>query len=194
MGGKPLVLIGQMASTAIAGTTTKPAVHAVILPRMNQRKKMREELRAELMRALRDAGGLDPFALEREVLDALPEDFVFRYEMLWLRVYGRRQPGVDNPVASARRVTRVSTNQTETRGPAKPRTGPMIPGVVGNEAALLFKQRLDRKLRTLAREMRAWLDRDTVKAGVRRCTKCRRYAEDTWVYCPWDGSPTEEAV
>jgi hypothetical protein len=154
---------------------------------------MREDLRAELMKALRGTG-VDPFQLMVQVLDAMPEDFVFLYELLWLDAFGRQRGGVDNQIAAARRVTRTSTSQTETRGPAKPRTGPKLVDPMGNEAALLFKRRVDRKLRALARDIRAWLDHDTVRAGIRRCTKCRRYAEDTWTHCPWDGAPTEEVV
>ena len=127
----------------------------------------------------------------------LPEDFVFRYELLCMRVFGRavlsRGGSGDRVVVhGARRVTRVSTGQTETRGGARRNGVVHTDGVEVNDAALRMKRRIDRKLRLLARDMKAWMGDDNARAGVRRCSRCNRYAEDTWTFCPWDGAPTEE--
>lgn len=69
-----------------------------------------------------------------------------------------------------------------------------VGGVVQDEAALAFKASVDRKLRKITREMESWLEnrsssrRDNV---VRKCKKCRRYGEDSWQFCPFDGQKME---
>jgi hypothetical protein len=165
---------------------------------------MKEEERYKLISALRTSGlGLDAFAVSVEVLKYLPESFVLQYELLWLRAYGaaggagERRADPDAAVVGTRRVTRTSTGQTETRGGAH--AGHRAPGVgtkvtVRDEVALRAKQRVDRKLRALAREMSAASGGGVERAGVRRCTRpaCRRWAEESWTHCPWDGAPTEE--
>jgi hypothetical protein len=159
---------------------------------------MREKERGELLALVRNAG-LTALAAELEVLRSLPDEFVLRYELLWLRAFGRSvlaRAGSDdnNVVSGTRRVTRVSTGQTETRGGAR-RTATNGHGVdVANDAALRMKHRVDRKLRSLARDIRTFMHDDDARAGMRRCSKptCRRYAEDTWTHCPWDGFQTEE--
>lgn len=164
---------------------------------------MREDQRARLIAEIRAAQShLDPFSVEREAVDAMPGNFIYRYELLWLKAFGRsvgaRKGGVDpNPVHRANRRVRTSTGQTETRGGARTRGG--VAGaddrdVIENHAALRMKQRVDRKLRSLARDIAVWMHDDDARAGVRRCSKptCRRFAEDTWTHCPWDGYPTEE--
>lgn len=141
--------------------------------------------------------GLTALEVEYEVLRALPADFVLRYELLWLAVYGS-SGRVADPAAMpvvAKRVTRVSSSQTETRGGA--RGGVHTPAshrdVVRDDRALRIKQWLDRRLRALARETRSRMRDDGVeRAGVRRCTRCNQWAEAEWSYCPWDGQPTME--
>jgi hypothetical protein len=167
---------------------------------------MREEDREKLISALRTSGlGLDAFSVEREVLRYLPDGFLFRYELLWLRAYGaaggagEKVADPDAAVVGTKRVTRVSTGQTETRGGAH--AGHRMPGVgtkviVRDDRAFRIKQRVDRKLRALAREIGVYLSDDggVERAGVRRCTRptCRKWAEESWTFCPWDGAPTEE--
>lgn len=141
---------------------------------------------------------LTALGLEREAISTMPEGFLFRYELLFLAAYGRAVVGVQRrdgevQVSGARRVVRVSTSQTETRGPAK-RGGkaPSAGGVdIGHEAALAFKRRIDRKLRSLDRDIQRFL-RDDVRAGVRRCSTCRKFGEDDWLYCARCGHPMEE--
>lgn len=163
---------------------------------------MKESDRAELLAVVRQRTGrvgVTVEDVEREVLAALPDDFVFRYELLWLRCFaaavgGRPGGALPAQVAKARRVVRTSTGQTETRGGAH---GGKLAGAaekttVANDAALAFKASVDRRLRKIARDMRAWLGGDDARAGVRVCTRCRRFGEDTWTFCPYDGQPMEE--
>lgn len=116
--------------------------------------------------------------------------------MLWMKAFGTSVGGGSRfdgvLVANARRVVRVSTNQTEVRGGAKRSKAPSPGGVdVANEAALYFKRKVDRKLRALAREMKVWLD-GSAHSGQRRCSSCKRYGDAEWLYCPWDRAPMEE--
>jgi hypothetical protein len=147
---------------------------------------------------------LGPLEVDREVLLALPEDFLFRYEQVWLKAYGasvggRSSGGVIEPnvVSSTKRVTRTSTSQTETRGGAhsgKKLAGSAERRVVADEMALKFKRKIDAELRKLNRAMRGYLSRGGEVGGSvgRRCSMCKRFGEDEWVYCPWDGKAMEE--
>jgi hypothetical protein len=162
---------------------------------------MRDEA-GEVKRVLISSGlGLSASELGDEVLRSMPEKFVFAYELLWLSAFGRSVGGRSsggvvepNVVSKARRVTRVSTNQTETRGGAKAggMQGLSDRDVISNEIALEKKRRIDRKLRALARDIRSFISRETDRAGNRRCSSCKRFGDDEWVYCPWDGRPMEE--
>lgn len=141
--------------------------------------------------------GLDEVG--REILGSMPEGFVFAYELMWLAAYGSAvggRPGGAEPniIAKARRVVRVSTNQTETRGGANPGgvAGMERRDVISNEAALEQLRRVNRKLRVIAREMKLWMNAGQLRAGNRRCSVCKRYGDDEWVYCPSDGKPMEE--
>ena len=155
--------------------------------------------RQRLAKAL-SAGGLNDKAVAAEVLLLLPEQFVTSYEELFLGVW--KAPGLSGGVrigdAEAESPQalkwRTSTSQTETRGTASPKgSGSTVKGLgIKNTRAEATKDWADRKLRKLAREIRARMaDED---APLRRCTgrKCRRLAEDTWNYCPNCGAPTQE--
>jgi hypothetical protein len=137
-------------------------------------------------------------SVESEVLRTLPDGFLFHYEQVWMRVVGEQRGVPDVGVASARAVTRLTTGQTETRGGAK--AGKKLAGaseknIIASEQALKFKRRIDAKLRVINREMKAWLTPASERVGTslgRRCTVCKRFGEDGWLYCPIDGKPMEE--
>lgn len=67
-------------------------------------------------------------------------------------------------------------------------------GVIRDEEALRFKAQVERKIRKLTREMELWLARGSEKrtGAVGRCTKCKRWTEEKWVFCPWDGERVSE--
>lgn len=130
-------------------------------------------------------------------LRRLPDDFVFSYFLLSSAALSDGLEGQNDgvEVALARRITRVSTSQTETRGAARPggRAGLSTRGVVKDERMLALKSRIDRKLRALARDIRRGMaPSDPIRSGVRRCTRCKKYAESDWAWCPWDGGRTQE--
>lgn len=127
------------------------------------------------------------------VVRSFPIDFVSTYLELFdrsLRTVG--SAGGDGvSVAGARRVTRTSTNQTETRGGAKGSRSSGGSDPLRSEAALAFKSKVDRKLRKITREMKVWLEGKATQEGLRRCTVCRTFGEPSWLYCPRDGKPME---
>lgn len=143
-------------------------------------------------------------AVGEEILDVMPEGFVFQYQSLWLSAVGRSvggRPGLPervvapNVVAKANRSQpRTSTGQREHRGGAK-RSKDVDPGGVeiAREGDLNFKRKMDRKLRAIAREIRVWREGGRLKGGIRRCSQCKRFGDEEWVYCPWDGKRMEES-
>lgn len=99
--------------------------------------------------------------------------------------------GEDVRVPPRGRPWRTTTGQTETRGLAKasskkgPRGGPSVKST----RLLALKSSVDRKLRKIAREIERDMMR-VAKEPPRKCTRCGKYAEDTWNWCPFDGAPT----
>lgn len=135
--------------------------------------------------------------VEAEILRLLPEPFLREYEGMCLRAFlplnGTPPGDPEVGVAEGKPVrARVSTGQTETRGAAhnRKRQGLSQRSVLGDSRAFVLKQRIDRKLRALARQMR--VDGTEVRNEMRRCTRCRTFAETDWLYCPRDGAPTEQ--
>jgi hypothetical protein len=137
--------------------------------------------------------------VDLEYLNSFPADFLFRYELIWSKTIDRgRQVGENIEIASGRASgPRLSSSAVETRGGAKPGkklAGASTRDVISNEAALSFKRRVDRKLREVNRMMRVWLANGEVgQSRGRRCTVCKRFGDDEWIYCPNDGKPMEEA-
>jgi hypothetical protein len=139
--------------------------------------------------------------IEREVWERLPERFRFLYELMWLRAFGpsiggRYSNGAEpNIVAKSKRVTRTSTSQTETRGGAH--SGHKLAGAstkdtVSSDRALEQLRKVDRRLRTIARDMAVYLGGGVAQGNVRRCSVCKRYGDVEWLYCPQDGKPMED--
>jgi hypothetical protein len=137
--------------------------------------------------------------LEREFTRVLPSGFVTAYLALHLKALGISQSSGASDVGVAQAKAsgpRTSTSQTETRGGAKP--GKKLAGAAGkqvikNAAALAHKAKVDRKLRSITREVWVWMREDTTaRSSVRRCTRCKKYGEDTWSFCPYDGQAMEE--
>jgi hypothetical protein len=158
-----------------------------------------EDLLRSEIRALSRDKGLRASDVALEVLRMIPEGFLLQYELLWLRglkggVSGPNGGDPDSAVEPARRVTRTSTSQVETRGAAKSggrRQGVSGRTLLGDLRAVAYRARIDRKLRALGREMARWAD-DGGQVRMRRCTRCRVWTEEGWNYCPRDGAPTEE--
>lgn len=163
---------------------------------------MSELERAEIMRLVHSENwqiGISD--IEREVWDRMPDRFRFLYEILWLRAFGpsiggRYSNGAEpNIVSKTKRVVRTSTNQTETRGGAaggKKLAGASTKDTISSDMALNQLRKVDRRLRTLAREMAMFLGGEQRRGTVRRCSTCKRYGDVEWLYCPRCAAPMEE--
>lgn len=135
--------------------------------------------------------GLSLQSVGAEVLLFLPRDFTDAYEDLWIRAHGTEvkgmQEGKNERVRSRRIDGRVKSDGVESMAPAASAKKLVERIPIGDEKALATKQRVDRKLRRIGREIsRGMLD------TKRRCTKCRKWSEPDWVFCPYDGASTEE--
>ena len=156
--------------------------------------------RSKLAEAL-SRNGMNEQSVAAEVLLLLPGEFLDQYEQLFLKVW--RAPGQsggvrigDTAAESPQALKwRVSTSETETRGTASPKgRGSISKGLgVADTRAQATKEWADRKLRKIARELRARMS-DEASSSVRRCTgpRCRKLGEDTWNWCPFCGAPTQE--
>jgi hypothetical protein len=134
--------------------------------------------------------------VSRDLLRILPSSFVGGYEDLVLRCFpvlrGASDRDPDAAVSDGRPLrVRTSTGQTETRGGAHNarRSGLNTRDPLGSERAIRLRAKVDRKLRALAREMSADVTR---RDQLRRCTRCRTFADAEWNFCPRDGAPTEQ--
>lgn len=161
---------------------------------------MSRDPRLALIKSTVDAG-LSARSVAAEVLLMLPRPFADTYEQVFIRIYGSGGAAVqdaDTVTAPARRTARLSSSSTETRGAAKSggrKQGVSNKTVIRDGRALAAKEGADRKLRKIARELaQAMAGRDDVPTIVRRCTgpTCKRWADDTWAWCPWCRSATED--
>lgn len=66
--------------------------------------------------------------------------------------------------------------------------------VIRSEEAVLYRRKVDRKLRRLAKETIAWIETGKALKTVRKCTgrKCGRFAEEDWVFCPRCGAVCDD--
>jgi hypothetical protein len=129
-----------------------------------------------------------------EVSRMLPGTLVDSYEELfWLAFRtSRGTPADAGTVAGAKRVTRLSTSQTETRGGSKgSRRSGGSQEMIASQKHFNFKSRIDARLRRIAREITYFLDDTTPQEALRRCSVCRTFGESSWLYCPKDGKPME---
>jgi len=148
----------------------------------------------------------------------LPEPFQVAYEMLWARSLGDGGPGAgvgSHPLdgsAGAVGVAgkggpggkvenagwRLSSGQAEkavgrNAGPQKKSVG-KTSRTMRDERAFELKKKVDRQLRRIAAQIRAFEDgRKIESAGQRVCTgRCKRFGDGEWTYCAHCGGPMRE--
>jgi hypothetical protein len=130
-------------------------------------------------------------------LRMMPEVWVSAYGALCVGALsdGMEGRGAPDNVPVKPKVTRVRirTSEVETRGVAPRGKPPIAKGgaEVRSERLLSLKSRIDRRLRTLAREIRDELENHKDRGAIRRCTRCKKYGEETWNWCPYDGAPMQ---
>lgn len=136
-------------------------------------------------------------ALLADELRMMPSVWVDAYGLLAAGALsdGLEGRGVDSNPKVKPKVTRVrtKTSEVETRGLAS-RTKASTPqggAEVRSLRLLSLKGRIDRRLRSLAREIQTELEGKKNAGAVRRCTRCKKFGEDTWNWCPYDGAAME---
>lgn len=142
---------------------------------------------------------------EESVLRFLPKDFVWVYEQLLDRAFGERAlgsgigMGTDPEVQKATGKKENQMGRLKSEDPVRSLTaGSGKKGfgktVIRSEQAISQRRKLDKKLRRLTREAKAWLDgADSVEAGRVCAGKCKRIGEADWNYCANCGGPMREA-
>lgn len=157
------------------------------------------QLRKRLAELMASAG-LGYNSISLEVLYLLPEEFIGRYIWLWEKGLGPAGSG-DAAGRQAARDGHLGRAQTKTASRGDKITGASSTGkkwkrmglAVRDEKALELKDRIDRKLRGIGRDIRAFeLENMEGKGGLGKetaqCSRCARFGELNWKYCPFDGS------
>lgn len=152
---------------------------------------------AKKLAAALSAAGLNDRQVAAEVLMYLPDGFVTAYEDLWHRAYGTgavRTSDVGR-AGVVKNDVRLRSNQADRVGGVGvgKKAGASVTSIVHSGHAVNVKQRIDRKLRALAREIVAAMTDGDVRITLpRRCAgRCARWADPDWNYCPNCGGPTQ---
>jgi hypothetical protein len=158
---------------------------------MSQDLQLRKRL-AEIM----SSGGLGYNQISLEILYLLPEEFIGRYIWLWEKALGPAGSGE----AAGRQAARngglgLARTRTEKKGVVPTGASPTqkkwkrMGLSVRDEKALELKDRIDRRLRAIARDIRAYeVEGMMAKQQTAQCISCRRMGDPNWKFCPYDGS------
>lgn len=151
--------------------------------------------RVRIATALSNAG-LSERAVNAEVLFMLPRTFTDAYFELFVEAWGL------TPIsASSGGGVREDRSDGGTGTQTKNKESAAMSFGVRDRAALGRKSKVDRKLRNLAREIKG-LMAGKEKGDTRVCSNerrgmnggrgCGKFCEDSWLFCPWCGSRTQE--
>lgn len=152
-----------------------------------------DSIRARLAE-IRASAGVPHSQISLEVLYFLPKGFLDSYAELFSKAV-KSDGGSDAQGQRAANDGELGKAQTKNGGGAKTngrrykRTF-----VVLDENALELKTRVDKRLRSLAKQIRAELDltkreRDVLAQGrkAEQCGQCRGFMQDGWRFCPLCG-------
>ena len=141
----------------------------------------------------------------------LPDLFTTMYEVLYARglhdgTMGESHPlsglGAELEIADGKPANQYRTSTSQVTSIGK-KTGPKKSATkrVGKTARTMreermwkYRQKVDKRLRKIAREIADVLDGKPERlAAARRCTgKCQRFGDDDWVFCARCGGPMRE--
>lgn len=157
-----------------------------------QAEAMAEKRFTEMMAS----AGVGYNQMAKELLFFLPKAFLDAYEQLWYRGFAGKDDGGTGArgaaTAEQARVGKASGKGLQGLGGAKRKTYKKY-WVIADEAALEVKDRMDKRLRGMAREIKdmlAGIDEDARRGGdgVSRCAECGRILQAGWKFCPNDGT------
>jgi len=140
--------------------------------------------------------GVDSGTMARELLFFLPRDFVTAYSEVFYAAFGGKDDGGvgarGEANAAKAELGKASGKGLAGLGGAK-RKAYKKHWVIADEAAVELKDKTDKRLRAMARELRVRLSEDGVhKVGEESkrasCSGCKRFMEMTWTFCPSCGS------
>lgn len=167
-----------------------------------QAKVMAEKMFTDMMAA----GGVDHRRMAQELLFFLPRNFCDAYERLWYRGVAAKgtDGGSDQRGRSQEEAAKVGKAKGSGAGGMGKRRSHKKYWVIADEEALEIKDRVDKRLRGMAREIMrelAELDDRAVSGGraggnglarerkaARMCDECGRLAGEGWKFCPNCGS------
>lgn len=134
------------------------------------RKAIKGELRPIAKRKVEKTHDIRPY---------FPETFVERYEELLDLIFGASrgfgQPGKMD-LAGKGKGSAIGDNYITSDGGIK------------SEKAIHYRRFVDRRLRELSRDIRAWLDGvERNKKLTKNCTVCGKFVSPTWLFCSWCG-------
>lgn len=152
---------------------------------MGRREHIEQRVRARLAEVMSSAG-VDHSRISLEVLYLLPPEFLDAYIELYHRAFKDSSSSIGNPDAISVKKTKGSQIRPAVQGKRYKNYWQ-----IRDEKAFTQKQRVDRKLRALIKEIRTG---EAGKGAYRaRCKGgstggCGRYVEEKWSYCGWCGN------
>lgn len=135
---------------------------------------------------IRASAGVPHAQISLDVLYFLPERFLNAYQTLFTRAL-RADSGEDQRARSQQEAGEVGKATGGTRGGAPRRYKKAF--VVLDERLLDVKTLVDKRLRSMAREVEAMMEGGPLgKAESARCPSCGAFVQDRWNFCPMEGA------
>jgi hypothetical protein len=145
-----------------------------------------DKLRTRLAE-IRASAGVPHSQISLEVLYFLPQAFLTQYQEMFVRAL-KSDGGEDQRNRSQQEAGQVEKAAGGSTGRRYKKSF-----VVLDEKALDLKSTIDKRLRMVARDIRAGLAGESEEAreagGPTRCGRCGTFISRGWKYCPKDGSP-----
>lgn len=127
-----------------------------------------------------------------------PAAFLEAYELLYVETYGSGAIFQDDTQihgSGKAQRGRVKSDAVETRGGAvqKKKLSASQKNVIKSQRAFNEKTKIDKRLRKMGKEIFEYLNKEAVSNPqfYMKCTKCKKHAEDEWMFCPRCGAKTE---
>lgn len=155
-----------------------------------QAKVMAEKMFTDMMAS----AGVDHRRMAQELLFFLPRGFCDAYEQLWYRGVAAKGTDGGSDERGRGNLAKAELGRAEggKSGGAGKRRSHKKYWVIADERALEIKDRVDKRLRGIAREIQQELreqDGEKVRArSARACGDCGRLVGEGWKFCPYDGS------
>ena len=151
-------------------------------------------LRADIGDLLLNLKKWSPVIQRYHPAEFLPDFIVSSYEILYVEAFGSDAQYLGDPNSLTHSPIRspLNSNQNQQRDVAKQKKklSSSQRSPLRNEKAFRLKQKYDRKLRKVMRDLRAELA-DRALPQQPNCSRCARLGESDWMYCPACGHRME---